>query len=161
MPVTTADKRATFRRMHASGCFVIPNPFGPFEEPRFTAYLIRNWAAGKPVEVKTPDYRRDNIHVDLLAAAYAQFATRVATDKVPLIKLNPSGYISKQGEFAERVAREVKARLGWACELKLARQEDFSEPLERVNTNPVAPLFPAWNESAAWDDFANFYQPKP
>ena len=26
MPVTTADKRATFRRMHASGCFIIPNP---------------------------------------------------------------------------------------------------------------------------------------
>lgn len=143
------------------GKFVIPNPFGPLEEPRFTAFLMKNWKAGKSAEVKTPDYLRDNIHVDLLAAAYTQFAARVAADKAPLIKLNPSGYISKQGEFAERVAREVKARLGWACELKLARQEDFSEPLERVNTNPIAPLLPAWNESAAWDDFANFYQPKP
>jgi 2-methylisocitrate lyase-like PEP mutase family enzyme len=27
MPVTTADKRATFHKMHASGCFVLPNPF--------------------------------------------------------------------------------------------------------------------------------------
>lgn len=27
MPVTTADKRATFRKMHESGCFVIPNPY--------------------------------------------------------------------------------------------------------------------------------------
>ena len=27
MPVTTADKRATFRKMHQSGCFVLPNPF--------------------------------------------------------------------------------------------------------------------------------------
>ena len=27
MPVTTADKRATFRNMHESGCFVIPNPY--------------------------------------------------------------------------------------------------------------------------------------
>src|ERR1700731_1054128 len=27
MPVTTSDKRATFRKMHASGCFVLPNPF--------------------------------------------------------------------------------------------------------------------------------------
>lgn len=26
MAVTTADKRATFRKMHASGCFIIPNP---------------------------------------------------------------------------------------------------------------------------------------
>ena len=24
---TTADKRATFRKLHASGCFVIPNPW--------------------------------------------------------------------------------------------------------------------------------------
>jgi 2-methylisocitrate lyase-like PEP mutase family enzyme len=27
MPVTTADKRATFLKMHEAGCFVLPNPF--------------------------------------------------------------------------------------------------------------------------------------
>ena len=27
MPVTTADKRATFRKLHDTGCFVIPNPW--------------------------------------------------------------------------------------------------------------------------------------
>lgn len=27
MPNTAADKRATFRKMHESGCFVLPNPF--------------------------------------------------------------------------------------------------------------------------------------
>ena len=27
MPVSTADKRATFKKMHESGCFIIPNPF--------------------------------------------------------------------------------------------------------------------------------------
>jgi 2-methylisocitrate lyase-like PEP mutase family enzyme len=27
MPVTTADKRAAFRKLHESGCFIIPNPF--------------------------------------------------------------------------------------------------------------------------------------
>src|SRR6195256_4954984 len=27
MAVSTADKRATFRKMHESGCFVLPNPF--------------------------------------------------------------------------------------------------------------------------------------
>jgi 2-methylisocitrate lyase-like PEP mutase family enzyme len=27
MPVSTADKRATFRKMHESGCFVLPNPY--------------------------------------------------------------------------------------------------------------------------------------
>ena len=27
MPVTSADKRATFTKMHESGCFILPNPF--------------------------------------------------------------------------------------------------------------------------------------
>src|ERR1700731_4497171 len=27
MPVSLTDKRATFRRLHESGCFAIPNPF--------------------------------------------------------------------------------------------------------------------------------------
>jgi 2-methylisocitrate lyase-like PEP mutase family enzyme len=27
MPVTTADKRATFKKLHESGCFVLPNPY--------------------------------------------------------------------------------------------------------------------------------------
>src|ERR1700749_200654 len=27
MPVTTADKRANFRKLHERGCFVLPNPF--------------------------------------------------------------------------------------------------------------------------------------
>src|SRR5437870_10382087 len=27
MPVTTQDKRAHFRKLHESGCFVLPNPF--------------------------------------------------------------------------------------------------------------------------------------
>jgi methylisocitrate lyase len=27
MPVTIADKRAAFRKLHQSGCFIIPNPF--------------------------------------------------------------------------------------------------------------------------------------
>ena len=26
MHVTTADKRATFKTMHESGCFILPNP---------------------------------------------------------------------------------------------------------------------------------------
>ena len=59
--------------------------------------------------------------------------------------------------FAQRVAREVKARLGWACELKLAKQEDFSEPLNRTNTEPAAKLMPDWNEIKAWDTFVEFY----
>ena len=159
------SKTLTFDSFH-TGCrdagvtlgkFVIPNPFGPFEEPRFTAFLMKNWKAGKPAEVKTPDYLRDNVHADLLADAYVKFAEKTVSAGEPLLKTNPSGYVEKQGEFAQRVAREVKSRLGWNCELKLAKQEDFSEPLDRHNTEPAAALAPGWNESKAWDAFAQFY----
>jgi UDP-glucose 4-epimerase len=144
----------------ALGKFVISNPFGPFEEPRFTAYLMRNWREGKPAEVKTPDYLRDNIHVDLLAAVYGRFVHRVGEMKEGYAKANPSGYVGKQGEFAQRVAEETRARNNWACELKLARQEDFGEPLNRTNTEPAAKLVPDWNEQKAWDNFIEFYTPK-
>jgi UDP-glucose 4-epimerase len=139
------------------GKLVIPNPLGPFEEPRFTAYLMKNWREGKTAGVKTPDYLRDNIHVDLLAAAYGDILNSVADLKSGAIKINPSGYVETQGEFAQRVAREVGKRLGWECRLELSKQEDFSEPLRRVNTDPVASRFPAWNETRAWDGFADFY----
>jgi nucleoside-diphosphate-sugar epimerase len=140
------------------GKFVIPNPFGPFEEPRFTAYLMKTWRDGKVAGVKTPEYLRDNIHVDLLAAAYAGFLNRVATLKSGSVKFNPSGYAETQGQFAQRVAREAQKRSGWECKLELARQEDFSEPLRRVNTDAVAPHFAKWSESKAWDGFVEFYK---
>ncbi|HEY1789906.1 MAG TPA: NAD(P)-dependent oxidoreductase [Verrucomicrobiae bacterium] len=139
------------------GKFVIPNPFGPFEEPRFTAHLMKHWRAGKIAEVKTPDYLRDNIHVDLLAAAYGQFAAETASGKRPCAKINPSGYIESQGDFAQRVAREVRARTGWTCELSLVKQQDFSEPMRRTNLNPIANQIPNWKESAAWDAFVEYY----
>jgi UDP-glucose 4-epimerase len=139
------------------GKFVISNPFGRFEEPKFTAYLMKNWRDGKTAGVKTPDYLRDNIHVDLLAATYIDFLNRIAALKSGTIKLNPSGYVETQGEFARRVAREVQRRLGWECKLELSKQEEFSEPLQRVNTDSVAEHFPDWNESRAWDAFAEFY----
>ncbi len=141
----------------ALGKFVLPNPFGPWEEPRFTAFLMNQWKAGKLCEVKTPEYLRDNLHVDLLAATYAKFVATVAAEKSGCMKMNPSGYVETQGEFAQRVAREVRSRLGWACELNLAKQEDFSEPLQRANTQSATKMVPEWNEAKAWDAFVNFY----
>lgn len=140
------------------GKFVIPNPFGPLEEPRFTAHLMKHWRESKIAEVKTPEYIRDNIHVDLLAEVYGQFVNLVTTNS-GCLKINPSGYVEKQGEFAQRVAREVKSRTKWNCELKLAKQEDFSEPLNRVNTEPAAALVPKWSEALAWNSFVEFYRP--
>ena len=147
-------------RCHEAGIgfhkFVIPNPFGPLEEPRFCHYLMQQWRNGEIALVKTPDYVRDNIHVDLLAAAYATYAGRILNGDAPA-KLNPSGYVESQGAFARRFAHEIRARSSLECRLELAVQSEFSEPLARINTDPATRYSPAWDEAAAWDSYAAYY----
>ncbi len=138
----------------AIGKFVVSNPFGPFEEPRFCAYLMRQWNAGQVAEVRTPAYVRDNIHVDLLAAAYAAFVDRAAAGP-GFARANPSGYVETQGAFAERFAHEIGQRTGLDCRVSHAPQTDFSEPLVRINTEQ--PQVPGWSETAAWDGIARYY----
>lgn len=123
--------------------FVIPNPFGPWEEPRFTAYLARTWLSGEVAAVNTPDYVRDNIHVQALAAAYVRFVQSDAA------RAAPSQYRETQGAFAQRFARELEPRFGVSCELDLREQTSFDEPLELVNTEPVDGPEP-WDELAEW-----------
>lgn len=138
------------------GKFVIPNPFGPYEEPRFTAYLIRTWKQGKTPAVSTPAYVRDNIHVALLAKAYRWFV-----DQVPecgLRKFNPSGYVETQGTFARRFAAEMAPRLGIECPVELKPQTEFSEPRVRINTDVLDPATLGWDEAKAWDELAEYYR---
>lgn len=138
------------------GKFVIPNPFGPYEEPRFTQYLLRTWFEGGTASVRTPDYVRDNIHVSLLARAYARFVASLP-ESPGRDRLNPSGYIESQGTFAERVAREMRLRLGLTCELELGKQTEFDEPRIRVNTDPLDADALGWDEAAAWEELASYY----
>jgi nucleoside-diphosphate-sugar epimerase len=139
------------------GKFVIPNPFGPLEEPRFCAYLIHTWKKGAAARVNTPAYVRDNIHVSLLADAYARFVGDIGADK-GRDKLNPSGYVETQGAFAERFATAMRPRLGLECAIELVKQTDFSEPLMRVNIDSAARYVDAWDEAAAWDGVAEGYR---
>jgi UDP-glucose 4-epimerase len=138
------------------GKFVIPNPFGPYEEPRFTAYLMKNWLAGTTPVCSSPAYVRDNIHVSLLAKAYAQFAADLP-DVPGFTKINPSGYVESQGAFTLRVAAEMRGRLKLPCLVELKTQTNFPEPRVRINTDfpDVARL--GWNEATAWDDLADYY----
>jgi nucleoside-diphosphate-sugar epimerase len=139
------------------GKFVIPNPFGPYEEPRFTAYLLKTWMSGQMAEVRTPAYVRDNIHVSLLAAAYRRFVEQLPAEP-GFQKLNPSGYVESQGAFAERFAREMRRRLNLECLLVLRQQTEFPEPRTRVNTDPLDAADLGWNEWQAWDDIAAYYR---
>jgi UDP-glucose 4-epimerase len=139
------------------GKFVVPNPFGPFEEPRFCNYLIQSWLKGEVPTVRTPLYVRDNIHVDLMAAAYASFVKEVP-GKNGVINLNPSFYVESQGAFATRFATEMTSRLGLSCPLTLLQQSEFGEPLVRINTDRVDSAALGWSEAAAWDAEAEFYK---
>ncbi|MGO8740678.1 NAD-dependent epimerase/dehydratase family protein [Rhodoblastus sp.] len=138
------------------GKFVIANPFGPYEEPRFGAFLVNTWRKGETAEVRTPRYLRDNIHVDLLALAYAGFVGE-CVEKREGRRFGPCGYVETQGAFAQRVAAELKDRLGLACDVRLGVQTDFSEPLARINTDIIDPAAYGWSEAAAWDAMAEYY----
>ena len=126
--------------------FVIPNPFGPYEEPRFSAYLMKTWVAGETARVQTPRYIRDNIHVSLLAKAYTAF---IRVNPVPgtIRRLNPSGYPESQAAFAERVRSGAESRLGRPCRLELGVQTEFLEPPVRINIDLLDANQLAWSES--------------
>jgi nucleoside-diphosphate-sugar epimerase len=139
------------------GKFVIPNPFGPFEEPRFTSYLVQSWYKGQTPSVTTPAYVRDNIHVSLLAKVYARFLERLVDGAGPE-KINPSGYAESQGAFARRLAEEMRERLDLPCELHLGRQTQFLEPRVRINTDVPDVEGMGWSEVQAWDELADYYR---
>lgn len=140
------------------GKFVIPNPFGPFEEPRFTGYLMKTWFGGRIAEVNTPLYFRDNIHVDLLAKSYVYFLNRMLNSSDNFLKINPSGYPELMSAFTKRFSGEMKGRLNLSCEFKLNEQTVFTEPVKRINTLPASGLIGSWDEKKAWDDLAEYYK---
>lgn len=139
--------------------FVIANPFGPFEEARFVAHAVGRWTNGEAVEVRTPRYLRDNIHVDLLSMAYAKFVAEAAAGGAGR-SFGPCGYRETQGAFAERLGRELAPRLGFAGGVKHAEQTDFSEPIARVNLDAIDPAVYGWDEGGAWDALADYYRNK-
>ena len=130
--------------------FIIPNPFGRYEQERFCTYLVRQWAAGLTPEVRTPAYVRDNIPIDKCARAYAAFVTSELRDGI----CRPSGYVGTQGDFTSRFAREVGTRLNLPTPFVLTPQTEFQEPFMRVNSQPGVA---EWNETAFWDDLADYY----
>lgn len=142
------------------GKFVIPNPFGPFEEGRFTTYLIHSWLKGQTPVVKAPDYVRDNIPVSLLAKAYTDFAEKI-------LKINgegygfaakyPSCYVGSQGDFTRLMSVAMRPRLGVACNYELLKQQDFSEPMMRINTDSLDWKILEWDEIKAWDRLAEYF----
>lgn len=140
------------------GKFVIPNPFGPYEEERFVYYLVKNWFAGNTPAVSTPDYIRDNIHVEKLAKEYLAFAQKMVDySGTDVLKTYPSGYVGTQGMFTQLVSRELSKRIKKECPFILNKQIDFNEPLKRANGENPEKTIPDEEEKLYWDRLAEYY----
>jgi UDP-glucose 4-epimerase len=75
-----------------------------------------------------------------------------------ITKLDPSFYVESRGAFAQRFAAECHPALGVACPVTLLQQEDFTEPMVRINTDRIDGAEFGWSEPSAWDAEAEFYQ---
>lgn len=137
--------------------FVIPNPFGPYEDPRFCHFLMATWARGERATVRTPDYVRDNIHVGLLSKVYARWLSTIPAGVAPR-RLGPSGYVETQGAFARRFSDAMRSRIGLDCALTFEVQTDWSEPAVRINCDRVDMQITEWQEGKAWDEVADYYR---
>jgi 2-methylisocitrate lyase-like PEP mutase family enzyme len=105
MPVTTADKRATFRKMHEAGCFVLPNPWDvgsalALQHLGFKALASTSagfaWAIGKADNRITLDDACD--HLAALCNAV----------DLPVNADFEGGFAHKPEKVAAHVARAVK-----------------------------------------------------
>lgn len=140
------------------GKFVIPNPFGPYEDQRFTYYLMDAWRKGGVATIRTPGYIRDNIHIPLLAKAYEMAVRQIVERGQNSHFFRPSYYVESQGDFAERIAKEMRPRLHMPCQLEMREQEDFGEPLVRTNCTKIDENEFELTEEKLWDDIARYYQ---
>ena len=112
---------------------------------------------GEPPRAPAPPTSATTSTSPCLAKAYARFA-RDLPNAPGFTRINPSGYAESQGAFTLRLAQEMRPRLDLPCAVELKKQTDFSEPRVRINTDILDADALGWNESAAWDDMAAYYQ---
>jgi UDP-glucose 4-epimerase len=136
--------------------YVIPNPFGPQDNPKFLYEMGNKWSLGEPLVLKTPDFIRDNIHVRLLAEHYASWIENLQSQPSQ-IQSFPSGYVEKIGDFAERVAIEMRKRTGWACDIQRSKKPMDNQPTTLHNTEVIKHR-PFTQEQTDWDLLAEWFQ---
>lgn len=132
--------------------FVIANPFGPYEEERFTTYLIKKWAKKERAIISYPRYIRDNIPVTLLSKIYQLFVE----DRLNGLKITPSYYVETMKEFTNRFSKEISSRLLLKCEFDVVEQSHYKEPMIRHGIERNENII--WNEKSFWDTLAEYYQ---
>lgn len=133
----------------------IPSPFGTGQGGGFVDHLLRRWCAGASPVLEHPDRVRDFVPVELLAEHYARLAMGVGAAPASG-RSNPSGHVESVADFAERLARGLRPRLGLSCAVEAMRPpKPSSEPQRRFNTEPLPGLFDRRLEDARFDRLAH------
>jgi nucleoside-diphosphate-sugar epimerase len=129
--------------------YVMPNPFGPLENHKFTGYLIQQWAAGKKPLIKSPNYVRDNVPIDLLSAHYVQTLINY-TKGLGARTAWPSKYIESNLAFAKRYANHFNALTGYPTPIDAVLHHEFEEPRIRINKDYCEDTVKGWSEIDSW-----------
>jgi 2-methylisocitrate lyase-like PEP mutase family enzyme len=137
---STADKRKTFRELHKSGCFVIPNPWN-VGSARYLQGLgfeaLASTSSGHAHSMGYPDGAQS---IDEVLAHYKEIAA--ATD-VPLNADFENGFADDPDEVAENVIRCVATGVSGLSIEDLPQQPgatlyEFDEALARVKAARTA-----------------------
>jgi nucleoside-diphosphate-sugar epimerase len=144
------------------GKFVIANPFGKYEEPRFTNYLFKSWELNEIPTVQTPKYTRDNIPVDLLAKSYVDFIFEILRNAMKNkilqnYQINPSGYVDSQKAFTNRILKNIQFYYNLDYKVDFKEQVNFDQPISRYNNTNLFNKYPNWDENHFWKDYIDYY----
>ena len=138
--------------------FVIANPFGPFEEPRFVAQAVDVLGQGGTRRGQDAELSARQ-HPCRSAGAGLRGFRRAGGRRQGLRSVfGPCGYMETQGAFAERLSRELGPRLGFDAGVDCRVQTDFNEPTARINTDIIDAAALGWREDGAWDALAGYYR---
>ena len=135
----------------------LPSPFGAFQAGGLADHLLRAWQTGEVPILRHPERVRDFVPIELFAAHYAA----VALGRMPAAggRANPSGHVESCAAFADRLAREMRPRLGKACRFAVADPPwTDGEPRCRFNTEPLPQLFDRTLHGRSWDRLALHYR---
>jgi len=131
MPTAT-EKRSTFRRLHATGCFVMPNPWD-VGTTRYLQHLgfpaLATTSAGAAFAIGCPDSDRA-VSCETMLAHIADLA---AASDVPMNADFGSGYARDADGVASNVARCIATGVaGLSIEDRTGDAADPLYPLERA-----------------------------
>src|SRR5882757_6453402 len=135
MPVTTADKRATFRKLHEAGCFVLPNPWdvGSAKALQHLGFkAIASTSAGFAWSIGKADNR---VTLDDVCQHLTALCTAV---DLPVNADFEGGFANKPEKVAANVARAAidadnsGVLLAGRCEGFLVGQADLNMVIDRL-----------------------------